>query len=372
MASSIALVDTFTRKVHLFPLKGGGKGLTIKEFMTTVEETLTRRRTSHQGKEGTCVRVLCAAVGENCINICDKSHTVQYYLLDSKPWYIRTGLFSSDHVDVHIKDTTIENGNEAAIKMDFDQSYVKDLKQRFAKMTCTFFPNLHFIFEKKELENDRKMSDYNLTSGCVVSCLCCSARTRTTSFGPYVYISPYRDQHGHNDGLSPVWHQATPGLWLEGKCSNKICVANSRLVIMNQGFTDLDFTSESHGCKCPMCYETVIPTGFGFSRCVWTTVGVKATSDPQHPHVVRQDWQKLEEGYRRFNPNKDMWSIFKVCCRELSRSEFCAVCMTSFLPRTMQRMACGHTFHLTCAAEEAEDCLQCAGEQSMTSYQNCF
>lgn len=371
MSSSIALVDSSTKKVHVFPLKGGGKGLTIKEFVTAVEGTLTRRRTN-QGKEGTCVRVLCAAVGENCINICDKSHTVQYYLLDSKPWYFRTGIFSSEHVDVHIKDTTMENGDEAAIKMDFDRSYVKDLKQMFAKMTCTFSPNLHFIFEKRELENDRKMSDYNLTNGCVVSCLCRSARTRTASFeSPYVYISPYRDQHGDYNGLSPVWRQATPGLWLEGKCSNKICVAYSRLVIMNEGFTDLDFTSERHSCKCPMCYEKVIPTGFGFTRCAWMTIGVKATSDPQHPHVVRQDWQKLEEGHRCFTPNKDIWSIFKVCCRELSRLEFCAVCMTSLLSRTMQRMGCGHKFHLACAAD-TEDCLQCAGEQSMTSYQNCF
>ena len=371
--STLALVDISTKKVHVFPLKGGGKGLTIKDFMTAVEEVLT----SAQGEqEGTCVRVLCAAVGEYCINICDRSRTVLYHLLDARPWLISTGVFSSKQVDVHIRDTTMENGNEVAIKLDFDRTCVKDLKQKFAKMTCTLFPSLRFIYEKKELENDRRMSDYNLTNGSVVSCLCTSARNRTANFAtPHVYISPYRDQNGVYNGLSPVWRRATPGLWLEGECRNKICVAFSRLVIMNQGFSDLDFISERHACKCPMCYEAVVPVAFGFNRCKWMTAGVKAASEVHCPHVERQNWQRLEEGYRCFAPRKDDWSVFKICCRELSRLEFCAVCMTRSLPRTMRTAPCGHAFHSTCVTEEGaslEDCLQCAAEQSMTSYQNCF
>ncbi len=359
---SIALVDTSTNEIHVFPseIESGGEEVTIKDFVTTVEETLTLAKS----EAGTCVRVLCAAVGDSCINICDKLRTVQYYLLDDKPWYIRTRVFSSDHVDVHIKETTTEDGYEAAIKMDFDRSYVKDLKQMFAKMTCTFFPNLHFIFEKKELENDKKMSEYNLTNGCVVSCLCGKGRT-VSSFGtPYVYVSEFGQ-------LPPVWRRATPGMWLEGKCSNKICLAHSKLVVMNQGFTDLDFTSERHNCKCPMCYEGVVPTGCGFSRCEWMTVGLKrSTSHLQRPQVVRQDWQRLEEGYCCFSPNRDTWSMFKVCCRELSSLKLCILCMSRSLPKTMRTSPCGHTFHSTCAGDG--ECLQCAGERSSTPYQNYF
>lgn len=372
MLSTLALVETSTKKVHVFPLKGGGKELTIKDFITTVEEVLT----SAQG-EGTCVRVLCAAVGEYCINICDTTRTVLYYLLDARPWLIKTGIFSSKHVDVHIRDITKEDGNEVAIKMDLDQTCVKDLKQMFAKMTCTLLPTLRFIFGREELENDRRISDYNLTKGSVVSCLCTSARNRTANFTtPHMYISPYRDQNGVHNGLFPVWRRATPGLWLEGECRNKICVAFSRLVIVNQGFADLDFTSERNICKCPMCYEEVVPVAFGFSRCKWMTVGVKATSDDHHPHIERQDWQRLEEGHRYFKPHKDDWSVLRLCCKELSHLEFCAVCMTRLLPRTMRTAPCGHVIHSSCAAEEGlvleVDCLLCAAEQSMTPYQNCF
>lgn len=370
--SAIAVLDTSTKKFQVYSLESGGEQSTIKDFVTALEEALTHERTGVIVSGSTCVRVLCAAVGENCINICDKLHTVQYYLLDGKPWVIKTGIFSSEHIDVHIKDTTMENGNEAAIKMDFDRSYVKDLKHMFAKMTCSFFPNLHFVFEKRELENDRKMSEYNLTSGCVVSCLCCSARTRSASIGSsYVYISPSTDRNNGFDGLSPVWRRATPGLWLEGICSNKICVAYSRLVIMNQGFTDLDFYSKRHGYKCPMCYEKVIHTLCGFTRCEWMTVGMERSSTPHRPRVVRQDWQRLEDGHLCFTPNKEAWLVFKVCCRELNRLEFCALCMTSSPPKTMQRLPCGHMIHSTCAGD-GPDCLQCAGQRSMTSYQNYF
>ena len=85
---SIAVVDSSTRLVHVVLLKRGGDA-TISEFIRTVEEQLTQA-----ALEGQCVRVLCAAVGDSCINICDKLRTVLYYLLDGKPWYIRTGVFS--------------------------------------------------------------------------------------------------------------------------------------------------------------------------------------------------------------------------------------------------------------------------------------
>jgi hypothetical protein len=361
MISPIAVVDTSTKKVHVFSLKGGGKRSTIKEFVTTVEETLS-------GETEACVRVLCAAVGGHCINICDASRSVLYHLLDARPWFIATGTFSSKHDDVHIKDTAI--GNQVALKMDFDQGYVRDLKQVFARMTCNSAPNLRFVYERRELEDDQKISDCRLTSGSVVTCVR-NSRTRTASIGsPDVYIS-CKDQNGDCGRLSPVWRRATPGLWLEGKCSNKICVAYSKLVVMNQGFADLDLTSEKHACECPMCYDSVTPTGFGFSRCRWMTVGVKAALDARYPHVVRQEWQRLEEGFRCFDHNKDTWSVFKICCKELNSLDVCVVCMTRMLPKATHKVSCGHKFHTRCMPG-MENCLQCVAEQSMTSYQNCF
>lgn len=321
---SVSLVDISTKQVHVLPLKRGGE-VTIRDFITAVEERLTRLAQD----EGTCVRVLCAAVGDSCINICDKLRSVQYYLLDAKPWFIKTGQFSSSQVDVHIKEINRENGNEAAIKMDLDKSHVKDLKQKFARMTGSFFASMHLVFDKKELENDKRLSDYNLTSGCVVPCISGGSRTK---FGtPYVHISlgdTMEDGvYSGLSGLSPVWRRATPGMWLEGKCTNEICVARSKMVVMNQGYTDLDFVSEWHKSKCPMCYERVTPTMCGFNRCEWTTAGLKkAGSERQCPQVVRQDWQRQEgEKYHRLMPYKDNshWVKFKVSCRQLKK--FCGV-----------------------------------------------
>lgn len=372
--STLSVVDSSTKLVHVFPLKRGGR-LTIKEFVSAIEETLTGL-----AQEGTCIRVLCGSVGgEGCINICDRQRTVQYYLLDAKPWYIRTGVFSAKQADVHIKEANKEPelGNEATIKMDLDRNYVRDLKQKFAMMTCSLISNLHLVFEKRKLENDKRLCDCNLTNGCVVPCVSVnSSAINRKAFGPqYVQVSSSNTDHlqlQENGGHSPAWRRVAPGMWLEGKCGNDICVAYSRLVVMNQGFTDLDFVRDGvkHGCKCPMCYANIAPTACGFSRCEWMTVGLKKTSEQQHPQVVRQDWQRLEEGHCRFTPNKDTWLTFKVATRELISVKFCVLCMTSSVSK-MAAAPCGHVFHLHCAKEGLE-CLQCIGEQNMTTYQNCF
>ena len=182
----------------------------------------------------------------------------------------------SSHADVRVRDFNSEFGNEAAIKIDPDKTLVKDLKQKFAKMTCTLFTSLHLMVDKKELENDKRLSQYNLASGCIVPCV---SGSRRMSFGAPSMHVPQRkleanghSANGHNAELSPVWRRADPGLWLEGKCENNICVAYSKTVVMNAGFTDLDFISEKrmiHKSKCPMCYEKVTPISFGFNRCIW-------------------------------------------------------------------------------------------------------
>lgn len=380
---SIGVLDTTTRQVHCFLLKRGGEDVSVKEFVSRVEAKL-----SELTGAGTCSRVLCAAVGDACINICDRLRTVQYYLLDGKPWFIKTGVFPSSHVDVHIKEIHMEYGNEAAIKIDLDKSRVKDLKQKFAKMTCTFFPNLHLVFGKKELENDKRLSDYNLTGGCVVPCM---SGDRKLSLGTSYMHIPEAEENGHTTlrnsreesctshhqsdeeqqrfpNHAPVWRRAAPGLWLEGRCSNEICVAYSKLVVMNQGFTHLDFVNERHSCKCPMCYERVSPTAYGINRCEWTTVGLKKSHPSQ---VVRQDWQTLEEGHVRFVPDTDSWARLKVTSRQLNgHLKFCVLCMS----RCVSEMApteCGHMFHVKCL-KAGTDCLQCIGERNMTVYQNHF
>lgn len=365
---SIAVVDSSTRLVHVVPLKRGGDATTIKEFIRTVEEQLTET-----APEGQCIRVLCAAVGDNCINICDKLRTVLYYLLDGKPWYIRTAFFSSSHADVCVRDLNSEFGNEAAIKIDLDKSLVKDLKQKFAKMTCTLFTSLHLMVDKKELENDKRLSQYNLAGGCIVPCV---SGARKMSFGVlYMHIPQANmEENGHSAELSPVWRSAAPGLWLEGKCANEICVAYSKAVVMNVGFTDLDFVSEKHvicKSKCPMCYEKVTPTSLGLNRCSWTTVGLKKIGPgQQRPEVIRDEWQHQEEGYRSFKLNRDAWLKFKITCRELKGSSYCIYCMNK-LVSGLKVESCGHMVHASCLGYGGE-CLNCIGEQNMTAFQNYF
>ena len=366
---SLALVDISTRQIHIFPLQEGGK-VKIKDFVTSVEKKLTESiAASVEGETDEC-RVLSVAVGDRCINICDQYRSVRYYLLDAKPWYIKTRAFSSHHVDLYVKEIKNGYGNEAAVKMDLDKEFVKDLKQRFAEMTCAAINAMHLVFDKRELENEKKLLECNLFDGCVVSCI---LSDRRANFGsPYVHILHDELKNQDNKGIvKPVWRRATPGMWLEGICTNEICVAYSKMVIVNQGFSDLDFINEGYRCKCPMCYEVINPCNCGFSRCEWMTVSSKASPGETDEFIIRQEWQRVSEGYQCIVPNKENWTSFKVICRELNSFKLCMACL-SYLPSDEQDIAaCGHAYHINCRRER-EECLQCLGNQTMTSYQKSF
>ena len=374
---SLALVQLSTRKVCEFALEEGSYE-TIQDFIIDVEDKLS----AALAEPGKCIRVLFAAVGANPINICDQRRTVHYYLLDAKPWYIMTGVFCSSHADLCVREVNEEDDIEAVIKSDLKRDNVKDLKLKFARMTCRLVNAIHFIFEQKELENEKQLSDCKLISGSVVPCI---YSERRLSFGtPYIYIT---QQGGHHDdmallqkgspadgaGPSPVWRRATPGMWLEGLCMNHICPAYSKMVVMNQGFTDLDFITEEHSCKCPICYTVITPVLCGFNKCRWMSIGQKKEVCGAHkfPQIVRQDWQCVYENQQCFCPDITSWSNFKITSRKLNSVGFCLLC-TSDLVSDVVTVQCGHVFHGSCLQKTSSACLECLGSETMTAYQQQF
>ena len=356
---SLSLVDVSTGKVYVFPVERDGE-VSVKEFFSIVGEKLSELY-SEDGGDSICV--LSAAVGDNCINICDSRRVLHYYLLDAQPWFIKTAVFSSSHVDVFVKETN-EQGNEATIKIDPLKGRIRDIKQKFARMTRVSTSAIHLILEEKELENEKRLLDYNVTNGCVVPCV---YGIRQSLLGqPYVNVSH------EESSQSPVWRRATPGMWLEGKCTNQICVAYSKMVVMNQGFTNLDFINEKKKSTCPMCYEMVIPNTYGFCMCEWMTVGrKKVVSELNNPHIVRQEWKRIEKGYQYFMPHKSSWLNLKITSRQLNSVELCVICM-NYLSSDAISSQCGHNFHTKCKESSVVTCIRCLGDESTTTYQKLF
>lgn len=375
----LTLVDLPTKATHRFSLEGRGE-ITIRDFIIDVEDKLS----AAVAETGKCVRVLSAAVGTSPINICDRRRTVHYYLLDAKPWYIRTSMFSSSLADMNIRETNEDGDIHATIKSVLKGESVKDLKLKFARMTCRLrlVDAIHLFFEQKELEDDRLLSDYTLSSGSVISCIYSG---RKLNFGtPYIYVTQQDHNRDKIKGLhpkkdtsvagvdpSPAWRRATPGMWLEGICMNQICPAYSKMVVMNQGFTNLDFITELHNCKCPICYTITTPIRCGFNMCSWRSVGEKKQICGA-PQIVREDWKTVSKSQQyTICPDRTYWSSFKITSRRLDSVDFCILCMSDMVSDAVMTQ-CGHAFHGNCLRKTGSVCLQCFGRQSMTAHQQLF
>lgn len=364
---SLALVDLSTREVHEFSVEEGGEVTTLQDFIILAEDRL-----SAAVGDGKCVRVLSAAIGDNPINICDQRRTVHYYLLDGKPWYVRTGVFCSGHADVCVREISGEDDIEAIIKSDLKGESVKNLKLKFARMTCRLVNLIHLIFEQKELEDTRLLSDCKLSSGSVISCL---YGGRRLSFGtPYIYITQQdcnQDKDIARSAPTPSWRRATPGMWLEGLCTNRICPAYSKMVVMNQGFTDLNFITDMHSCKCPICYQVITPILCGFNKCSWRSVGQKSGKH-KFPQIVKEDWKSVSGTQQCVVcPDRTCWSSFKLTCKKLKTVCFCILCMSDMTCDAVTAQ-CGHVFHGSCLQKIGNACMHCFGSRTMTTYQNSF
>ena len=70
-------------------------------------------------------------------------------------------------------------------------------------------------------------------------------------------------------GEAPRWRSCAPGLCLEGRCTNSMCTAFLRMVIINKSFGtfDLKYDLKENSNKCPECKNYVKPTTFSVNRC---------------------------------------------------------------------------------------------------------
>lgn len=102
-------------------------------------------------------------------------------------------------------------------------------------------------------------------------------------------------------GSGPTWRGVSPGLAIEGTCTNRACVARGECVVVNLGFAHFDLARDwLHVCVCPMCKELVEPETAGYSRCRLRAVGLKkgAVTVFRTPYLEAPD----DGAYRRFEP----------------------------------------------------------------------
>ena len=163
------------------------------------------------------------------------------------------------------------------------------------------------------------------------------------------------------NGNAPEWRKASPGLCLEGKCSNTSCKANGQMVIMNMGLPvvyHLNAPSQK-STHCPICKTYVQPITCAFNNCMWRYHGFMLTSNG--PEKRSSDWTTADNSYHRFDESSNAkWTSLALEAKfdeakfafgtiKLTDSFDCVVCLANtYSKEIVQAPKCKHNFHLSC------------------------
>ncbi|CAF3437199.1 unnamed protein product [Rotaria sp. Silwood1] len=93
------------------------------------------------------------------------------------------------------------------------------------------------------------------------------------------------------------WHGIAPGIFLEGKCTNKKCIAYQQEVVISIGFRKFDVLVDSNASivKCPMCSTYVEILKIGFNHCQWRWHGIRQIVPYEEPTPCMKDWSYANE-----------------------------------------------------------------------------
>jgi hypothetical protein len=180
---------------------------------------------------------------------------------------------------------------------------------------------------------------------------------------PFVDVSNDGNMTEHDwSSNAPYWRRAELGLNVEGKCENRTCQAYGRMVIMNMRFGTFDLLYDRDRCKCPICFNAVVPVTCAFNNCLWRFTGSKASE--RSP--VKGKWREVGNKYCRFDDSAGSqaeWNRLVLYTKEVTKKKEieekkCILCMEK-MDSGYKLETCGHEFHQKCLYEWKIKCTNC-------------
>ena len=260
-----------------------------------------------------------------------------------------------------------------------DCDTVEVVKRKVQAKTAMVPQRQRLVFEGRPLEDRRSLSGYGIGHLSTLRLV-----QRLTGGGDnidsaFVFVDLRADKRGMKviqwTKTAPRWCVVSPGLSIEGQCSNADCAAYGERVIVNKGFSKFNLEVDGQGpaageelasrTPCPECQQHVVPRTAAFNRCYWSWDGMKVRSGDWE-ELSASRWQYTGNEYHLFDPKSIeeggagtvTWSHLLLVAVKSDPRLDCGICAVPMgaaegetLEGQLQCTHCHHRFHSACAGK---------------------
>lgn len=307
-------------------------------------------------------------------------------------------------------------GSSVMVDIPLNSSTVRELKEEVEALEKIPSEYQRFIYNGKHLADSepitKTLHDYGVGRDSTVQLL-----TRLRGGAPDV-PAPIEFTDVQNESAlevrswskdAPLWRIVGKGLNLEGKCTNKACIAHGHTVVCRKGFVVVNLAKEQG--HCPICKQAVRVKTCSFTSCTWMYEGRKAVGagpkparglsrrcseltsflskcfggnscvkDGEYSAIEKRGrdiispWFHASSNYESFKQECNMvkWDNLLIVAKKcptvskdapdavVPHDEPCSICFQKFGTNSDVKnhtTSCGHTFHADCV----ESWLSCGG-----------
>jgi Ubiquitin family len=196
---------------------------------------------------------------------------------------------SESYMQLHVKSLS---GKTATLYAAPDET-IDSIKQKYESKEGLPADQQQLIFAGKKLTDDSfTLSECGIQNGSSIHLVAMLKGGLPAWFADVSDTSALQVRQLNEDTRD--WRATSSGINVEGYCRNAHCRATGKLVIHQVGMTSWPLIGGV--CRCPLCYEDVVPETVGFVACVWKYDGRKLDGE----ETTSPFYDATTDGYHRF------------------------------------------------------------------------